>query len=70
MELKGLTSQKTGDKFNAYVALDPQRDFRMRITGYPAEQPPKKQPKPEKPPKAAKAAPKPDNQASLPGLEW
>ena len=70
VELKGLTSQKTGDKFNAYVALDPQRDFRMRITGYPAEQPPKKQPKPEKPPKAAKAAPKPDNQASLPGLEW
>ncbi len=70
VELKGLTSQKTGDKFNAYVALDPQRDFRMRITGYPAEQPPKKQPKPEKAPKAAKAAPKQDNQASLPGLEW
>ncbi len=70
VELKGLTSQKTGDKFNAYVVLDPQRDYRPRITGYPAEQPPKKPPKPEKPPKAPKAAVKPDNQASLPGLEW
>ncbi len=69
VELKGLTSQKTGDKFNAYVALDPERGFRLRITGYPAEQPPKKQPKPEKPAKAAKPV-GPTNQATLPGFEW
>ncbi len=69
VELKGLTSQKTGDKFNAYVALDPERGFRLRITGYPAEQPPKKQPKPEKPARAAKPS-EPTNQATLPGFEW
>lgn len=55
--LKGLTSKKTGDKFDAFVALDPQQGFRLRITGYPAQQPPRK--------------PKPANeQATLPGFEW
>ena len=64
--LKGLTSRKTGDKFNAFVTLDPERDYRMRITGYPAEQPKKKAPKPEKAPKT----PGGDDQATLPGFEW
>ena len=64
--IKGLTSRKTGDKFNAFVVLDPERDYRMRITGYPAEQPKKKAPKPEKTPKT----PGGDDQATLPGFDW
>lgn len=64
--LKGLTSRKTGDKFNAFVTLDPERDYRPRITGYPAEQPKKKPTKPEKGPKV----PGGDDQAVLPGFEW
>jgi len=55
--LKGLTSKKTGDKFDAFVALDAAQGHRLRITGYPAQQPPRK-PKP--------AA----TQATLPGFEW
>ena len=64
--LRGLVSRKTGDKFNAFVVLDPERDYRMRITGYPAEQPKKKAPKPEK----ASKTPGGDDQATLPGFEW
>lgn len=63
--LKGLVSRKTGDKFNAFVTLDPERDFRPRITGYPAEQPKKKPPKPERHPKT----PGGDDQATLPGFD-
>ena len=69
--LKGLTSKKTSDKFNAYAMLDPASDFRLRITGYPPEQPKKKEPKAPK--AAAEKKPKvpggPD-QATLPGFDW
>ena len=33
--VKGLTSKRDGSKFEAYLALDPQRDWSVRITGYP-----------------------------------
>lgn len=59
--IKGLTSKKTGEKFNAFVALDAEQGFRPRIVGYPAEQPEKK---PASKPKQG------DGQATLPGLEW
>ncbi|MEE8715932.1 MAG: DNA topoisomerase [Coriobacteriales bacterium] len=42
VELKGLTSRRDGEKFNAYVALDPRQGYRLHITGYPAEQPRRK----------------------------
>ncbi len=60
--LKGLTSRKTQEKFNAFVALDAEQGWRLRITGYPAEQPPKKI-KPKAPGMGG-------GQATLPGVEW
>lgn len=69
--LKGLTSRKTGDKFNAYAMLDPASDYRLRITGYPAEQPKKKEPKQPKPPAEKKPkVPGGPDQATLPGFDW
>lgn len=36
--VKGLVSQRDGQKFEALVALDPERGFRPRIVGYPPKQ--------------------------------
>ncbi len=35
--VKGLTSHKTGNLFDANLMLDPERDFRVRIVGYPEQ---------------------------------
>lgn len=67
--LKGLTSQKTGALFDAFVAIDAERGYRPRITGYP--------PQSERTAKAnasakaaAEKAARQASQATLPGFEW
>lgn len=67
--LKGLTSKKSGELFDAFVAIDPEHDFKLRITGYP--------PQSERTAKAnaaaraaAEKAAKQASQGTLPGFEW
>ena len=72
--LKGLVSKKTGERFDAFVALDPEQGHRPRITGYPpmSEATAKANAKAREAARKAaeKEARRPSNQASLPGLEW
>lgn len=72
--LKGLVSKKTGERFDAFVALDPEQGHRPRITGYPpmSEATAKANAKAREAARKAaeKEARRPNNQASLPGLEW
>lgn len=71
--LRGLVSKKTGEKFDAFVALDSEQGFRLRITGYPpvSEATAKANAKArEAARKAAEKEARTQGQASLPGLEW
>ena len=71
--IKGLVSKKTGERFDANVALDPEQGHRPRIMGYPpqSEATVKANAKArEAAQKAAEREAKKNSQATLPGFEW